>query len=62
MLTTCPSLVGILHNICTLAGDDPEIDWEIPDVIVKKPCSNVQTSAGYDSRDALSKSFYKNSL
>ncbi|CAF0950124.1 unnamed protein product [Rotaria sordida] len=54
--------IAILHNICIIAGDDSELDWDIPHVIYKKLSCNSQTTDGNDIRQALTDYFIKNPL
>ncbi len=61
-ITTMIKIATILHNLCIISGDDIEIDWEIPQLIHKKPASNVQTIGGGDISDTLTDLFLQNLL
>ena len=53
--------IAILHNLCTISGDDSELDWDIPRTVYKKPSCNSQTTGGNDVRQALTDYFVKKS-
>jgi hypothetical protein len=52
----------VIHNLCILAGDNTEIDWETQPVIHKKPSCNTHTRGGNNIREALTDYFLQHPL